>query len=100
MFGIAKSTAIGVYRDVVKALCQPKDDYINFPDTSATVKEKIQGFQERLTFPNVAGAIDGKDVLIRAPRVNHEDYFNRKHYYSFVIQGVVDASGAYLSVSW
>ena len=31
--------------------------------------------------------------------INHEDYFNRKRYYSFVVQGIVDASGAYLSVS-
>ena len=31
--------------------------------------------------------------------INHEDYFNRKRYYIFVVQGIVDVSGAYLSVS-
>ena len=35
----------------------------------------------------------------KAPKVNHEDYFYRNRRYSFVVQGVVDASGSYLSVS-
>ena len=44
-------------------------------------------------------AVDGTRVPIKAPKTNHEDYFNRKHFYSFVLQGVVDATGLYLSVS-
>lgn len=63
------------------------------------MSEKIEGFQDRSSFPNVVGAIDGTHIPIRAPTRNHEDYFNRKHYYSFVVQGVVDASGLYLSLS-
>ena len=31
--------------------------------------------------------------------INHEDYFNRKHFYSYVMQGVVDSAGLYLPVS-
>ena len=37
-------------------------------------------------------------IPIRAPKENHEDYFNRKDYFSFVVQGILKASGAYLSV--
>ena len=99
MFGIAKSTAIGICRDFVQALCQLKDRFIKFPNTEAAVKEKIEGFREKSNFPNVVGAIDGTHIPIRAPKINHEDYFNRKHYYSFVVQGVIDASGSYLSLS-
>lgn len=99
MFGIAKSTAIGVCKDFIQALCQLKDQFIKFPTCPAQVSEKIQGFREKSTFPNVVGAIDGTHIPIRAPKENHEDYFNRKHYYSFIVQGIVDASGAYLSVS-
>ena len=65
----------------------------------AAVREKIEGFKEKSDFPNVVGAIDGSHIRIKAPVINHEDYFNRKRYYSFVVQGIVDASGAYLSVS-
>lgn len=49
--------------------------------------------------PNVVGAIDGSHVPIKAPKINHEDYFNQKHFYSFLVQGIVDASGLYLSVA-
>ena len=99
MFGIAKSTAIGVCKDFIQALCQLKDQFIKFPTCPAQVREKIQDFREKSTFPNVVGTIDGTHIPIRAPKENHEDYFNRKHYYSFIVQGIVDASGAYLSVS-
>lgn len=99
MFGIAKSTAIGVCRDFAQALCQIKDQFIKFPNTPATTRETIQGFREKSNFPDVVGAIDGTHIPIRAPKINHEDYFNRKQYYSFVVQGIVDASGSYLSSS-
>ena len=97
--GIATSTAIGVCKDFIQALCQLKDQFIKFPTCPAQVREKIQDFREKSTFPNVVGAIDGTHIPIRAPKENHEDYFNRKHYYSFIVQGIVDASGTYLSVS-
>ena len=45
------------------------------------------------------GAADGTHVPIKAPKTNHEDYFNRKHFFSYVMQGVVDSAGLYLSVS-
>ena len=70
-----------------------------FPNTTTIVREKINGFREKSNFPNVVGAIDGTHIYIRAPKVNHEDYFDFKRRYSFVVQGVVDASGSYLSVS-
>ncbi|KAK2559913.1 Rho GTPase-activating protein 18 [Acropora cervicornis] len=92
MFGIAKSTAIGVCKDFIQALCQLKDQFIKFPTCPAQVREKIQDFREKSTFPNVVGALDGTHIPIRAPKENHEDYFNRKHYYSFIVQGIVDAS--------
>ena len=77
---------------------QLKDQFIKFPSCPAPVREKIQDFREKSTFPNVVGAIDGTNILIRAPKENHEDYFNHKHHYSFIVQGIVHASGTYLSV--
>ena len=44
-------------------------------------------------------AIDGTHIPIKAPLNNHEDYFNRKHFYSYVMQAVVDSHGLNLSVS-
>ncbi len=50
-------------------------------------------------FPNAIGAIDGSHISIKAPQVNHEDYFNRKQNYSISLQGVVDATGKFIDVS-
>ena len=69
MFGIAKSTAVGVCRDFVQALCQLKEQFIKFPNTPTTVRENIQGFREKSNFPNVVGAIDGTHIYIKAPKV-------------------------------
>ena len=49
--------------------------------------------------PNVVGAIDGSHKSIKAPRLNHEDYFNRKQNNSMNLQGVVDADGKFINVS-
>lgn len=42
-------------------------------------------------FPQCAGAIDGCHIPVRAPLLNHTDYYNRKGWYSIIIQAVVDA---------
>ena len=38
-------------------------------------------------------------ITIKAPQVNHEDYFNRKQNYSINLQGVVDTVGKFKDVS-
>ena len=37
-----------------------------------------------------AGAIDGSDIPVRAPAMNRTDYYNRKGWYSIIVQIVVD----------
>ena len=50
-------------------------------------------------FPNAVGAIDSSRISIKAPHINHEDYFNSKQNYSINLQGVVDADGKFVDVS-
>jgi len=47
----------------------------------------------------VAGAIDGTHIPIRAPQEAKEDFFNRKHFYSIVLQAVVDADGKFIDTN-
>ena len=61
--------------------------------------KKIEGFFQISKIPNVVAAIDGTHIPIKALQNNHEDYFNRKHFYSYVIQAVVNSHGLYLSIS-
>lgn len=72
MFKIAKSTAVGVCRDFVQALSQRKEQFIQFPNTPTTVREKIQGFREKSNFPNVVGAIDGTHIQLFRERLSNK----------------------------
>ena len=48
-------------------------------------------FEEQYHFPQIVGAIDGCHIEIKAPPENHEDYYNRKQFYSIVLQAIVDS---------
>ena len=41
-------------------------------------------------FPQVAAAIDGSHIPIIRPVDSASDYFNRKQFYSIILQGAVD----------
>ena len=47
-------------------------------------------FKEKWGFPQCVGAIDGCHIPIAAPELNHTDYYNRKGWYSMIIQAIVD----------
>ena len=42
--------------------------------------------------PSVVITVDGTPTPIKAPKNNHEDYFNQKHFYSYVIMPVIGAN--------
>ena len=98
-FGMGKSTAISITADFINALCAKVGDFIKFPINTAEVSKKIDGFSEISHFPHVMGAIDGTHIEINAPKENHEDYFNRKRFYSVILQGVADANQSFMHIS-
>ena len=98
MMGLSKASAVYCTHEFVRELCRRKNNFIKFPASRAEVQKKIEGFSRKSEVPNVMAAVDGSHP-IKAPKINHEDYFNRKHFYSYVVQGVVDSSQLYLSVS-
>ena len=38
---------------------------------------------------SVVATIDGTHIPIKAPKNSHEDYFNQKHFYSYVMLAVI-----------
>ena len=54
--------------------------------------EKIERISQISKIPNVMAAIDGNHIPNKTPQNNHEDYFNRKYFYSYVMQAVVGAT--------
>ena len=67
------------------------NDYIGAPKSEKDWREIAKGFFSRWNFPNVAGAIDGKHVLIQAPARSGSMYFNYKKTFSIVLMAVCDS---------
>ena len=98
-FGQGKSTAIKICENFMKALIRRKNEFIRFPEDTRDVAHALRKMESVSGVPNVVGAIDGSHISIKAPHVNHKDYFNRKQKYSMNLQGVVDADGKFIHVS-
>jgi hypothetical protein len=57
--------------------------------TINNAQEIIRGFSN-LGFPQTLGAIDGTHIPIISLGENSSDYYNRKDYYSVVLQAIVN----------
>ena len=95
MVGLPKPTVVKFSHEFVQEICRHQDEFIKFPSTAVEIAKKIKGFDNKSKLPNVVGAIDGSHVPIKATKINHKDYFNWKYFNSFLVQGIVDASGLY-----
>lgn len=90
LFAVGISTCCFITQEVVTAINSVlKPMYLKHP-SAAELRLIVQGFRDRWRFPQVAGAIDGTHIAIRAPSKNSSDYYNRKGGYSIILQGVVD----------
>ncbi|CAH3117469.1 unnamed protein product, partial [Pocillopora meandrina] len=78
MMGVSKSTEIECCHEFVHGL----NSLQKFPITRQDAMEKIEGF-------SVVATIDGTHIPIKAPKNSHEDYFNQKHFYSYVMLAVI-----------
>ena len=95
-FGVGKSTVIEAVQDVTEALFEVRNEYIKFPVTEAETRACVETFAELSDLPNIAGAIDGTHIQIKAPLESAVDYFSRYHQHDFIVQGVVDGRKVFL----
>ncbi|XP_036146226.1 uncharacterized protein LOC105833153 isoform X3 [Monomorium pharaonis] len=76
-FNVSRSTAVSTTRRVTKALADLAPMFIKWP-VKNSVQEVWAGFEAISAFPKVIGAIDGIYINIPSPRVNPEDYVDKK----------------------
>ena len=89
-FGVSRTAVCFIVKDVCSAIVEvllPR--YMKVP-TGDSLKEVIHGFEHKWGFPQCAGAVDGTHIPIVSPRDFPADYFNRKGWYSIIMQGMVD----------
>lgn len=90
VFGIARSTVCRIVHETCKAIVEVLlKKYISFP-AGDRLQEVVQGFQSKWGVPQCVGAVDGCHIPVSAPTMCHTDYYNRKGWYSVIIQAVAD----------
>ncbi|KAK7910497.1 hypothetical protein WMY93_015181 [Mugilogobius chulae] len=57
-----------------------------------------QQFELKWGLPQCIGAVDGSHIPILAPQEYHTEYYNRKGWYSIVLQAVVNSSGQFWNI--
>ena len=98
LFGLGLSTVAVIVIETCHAITSNLlKKYVNVPEGDL-LKEVVQGFESCWGFPQIAGAIDGSHIPIVKPKDSASDYYNRKNYYSVLMQGLVDFRGQFMDV--
>ena len=98
-FGLPKSTVSRCITAVSQALVCRQHMFIVWPDEDRKTVIK-QAFFAKNGFPGVIGCIDCTHIRIQLPRVNENDFVNRKGYHSLNIQAICDHKGEYTVGYW
>ena len=98
LFGVARSTVCEIVHETCNAIVSTLlNTYIKFPNGDV-LDSVVDSFLTKWGVPQCVGAIDGCHIPIAAPVNNHTDYYNRKGWYSMILQGVVDANYCFLDI--
>lgn len=90
LFGIARNTVSIIVQDTCCHCGEASTFvYIQFPSGDA-LKEVSDGFKEKWGIPQCVGLIDSSHIPVTPLAMNYTDYYNRKGWYSMLVQAVVD----------
>ena len=90
LFGVTRNTVCVIVHETCTAIVKKLlPVYVQFPEGNGLV-QVMDGFKQNFGIPQCAGSIDGSHVPVTPPCMNHTDYYNRKGWYSMLIQAVVD----------
>ncbi|KAK0420206.1 hypothetical protein QR680_014564 [Steinernema hermaphroditum] len=98
-FRLGVSTVSMVVRTMCTAIINALADNVHLPESENEWLEVSQLFEDRWSFPNVLGAIDGKHVRIKRPENSGSLYFNHKGWFSTVLLAISDARYKFLYYS-
>ncbi|XP_036318780.1 putative nuclease HARBI1 isoform X1 [Rhagoletis pomonella] len=98
LFRVSISTVWSAVNSVSAWIISVGHEYIKWPE-GTMAKEIQKKFQAKSGIPGVIGVIDCTHIRIKTPRVNKENYLNRKNQYSLVLQAVVDADKRFIDIT-
>ena len=98
LFGLGRSTVCTVVVETCHAIATHLlPQYVKIPQGNK-LREIVDGFETCWGFPQAAGAIDSSHIPIIRPDECASDYYNRKGYYSIIVQAMVDFCGLFMDV--
>ena len=98
LFGVAKDTCSVIVNETCHAMVSALlSRFIKFPQGDILI-ENVRVFEEQMVFPQAAGAVDCTHLPIIRPHEYHTDYYNRKGFYSLVMQAVVDSKYRFIDL--
>jgi hypothetical protein len=62
------------------------------------LKRVADGFFKKWNFPSCVGCIDGKHIRIKCPQNSGTLYYNYKHYFSILLEGIADADYKFITI--
>ena len=90
LFGVARCTVCVIVHERCKVIVDVLlKEHIQFSNGRDLVNV-IEGFKSKLNMIQCAGTINGSHISVSPPTMNHTDYYNRKGWYSVIVQAVVD----------
>ena len=102
VFGVSRSSVReNVHETYLVIVIVLLKTYIKFP-TGDNIDNVVREFKAKWGVPLGFGIIDETYIPVSVPSENYTDYYNRKGWYSMIIQGLVDASYCFLDlcVGW
>ena len=72
--------------------------YIKCPETDVDISATMKTFETK-PLPNFVETIDGSYIKFVRPNECATNYYNRRGYYSLLVQGICDGNEKFLSVS-
>jgi hypothetical protein len=88
-FGLSESTACCSVRELLEFMTEYLLNKIIVWPSSDECDEISQLYKELRGFDGVIGMIDGSHIPIQKPEIRGVDYYNRKDFYSVILQAVV-----------
>ena len=98
LFGLGRSTVGEIVIETCDAIAAHLLPQYVFIPQGDKLREIVEGFETYWGFPQAVGAIDGSHIPIIRPDESASDYYNRKGYYSVIMQAMVDFRGLFMDV--
>ncbi|KAK9696185.1 DDE superfamily endonuclease [Popillia japonica] len=83
---------------ISRIIANTSKNWIKLPKKQEAISISSE-FEKKQGIPNVLGCIDGCHIRTKKPKINGDDFINRKGYPSILLQGVVDHRKMFLDIS-